>query len=74
MEARLFTLIKTLENFSDYRLKMMASSIKVDGVPLRTAAEVRHFLRKMQMHPDGVVYIPAKGCIHYNSKREGGCE
>ncbi len=60
------TSIKGLEAMSDYRLKKMAPCIEVEGAPLRTAAEVRRILKEMQA--DGMEYIPADGCDHYDSK------
>lgn len=60
------TSIKGLEAMSDYRLKKIAPSIVVEGIPLRTAAELRRLLKELQA--DGMEYIPAEGCNHYDSK------
>lgn len=63
------TSIEGLENLTNYRLKKMAPDIKVDGVPLRTAAQVRRMLREAKA--EGFRFIPAEGCDHYDS--EGRC-
>lgn len=58
--------IKGLMSLSDYRLKKMACCFEVDGVPLRTAAQVRRELRKMQA--EGMECVPSVGCDNYDSK------
>ena len=63
------TSIAGLENLTDYRLKKMAPHIKVDGVSLRTAAQVRRMLREAKA--EGLRFIPAEGCDNYDS--EGRC-
>ncbi len=70
--------INGLLALSDYRLKKMASCFEVDGVPLRTAAQVRRELKKMQA--EGMECVPAVGCDNYDSKgrclghpRKGSC-
>lgn len=60
------TSIKGLEAESDYRLKKMAPHIKVDGVPLRTAAQVRKALKKAQ--EEGFEFLPAEGCNNYDER------
>lgn len=60
------TSIKGLEAESDYRLKKMAPHIKVDGVPLRTAAQVRKALKKAQ--EEGFKFLPAEGCNNYDER------
>lgn len=51
--------IKGLLSLSDYRLKKMAPYFEVDGVPLRTAAQVRRELKKMQA--EGMECVPSVG-------------
>lgn len=58
--------IKGLLSLSDYRLKKMAPYFEVDGVPLRTAAQVRRELKKMQA--EGMECVPSVGCDNYDSK------
>lgn len=60
------TSIKGLEALTDYRLKKMAPYIKVDGVPLRTAGQVRRMLKEARA--EGLEFIPAAGCDNYDSK------
>lgn len=60
------TSIKGLEALTDYRLKKLAPHIKVDGVPLRTAAQVRRMLKQAQA--EGFEFIPADGCDNYDSR------
>ena len=73
MIRHICTSIEGLENLSDYRLKKMAPYCKIDGVPLRTAAQVRKMLR--QAKAEGLRFIPAEGCHHYDAEgRCLGCE
>lgn len=58
------TSIKGLEAESDYRLKKIAPFIKVDGVPLRTAGQVRRMLK--QARAEGLEFLPAEGCDNYD--------
>ena len=51
------TSIAGLEALSDYRLGKLAPCIKVDGVPLRTAAQAA-----------GLEVLPAEGCDNYDSR------
>ena len=60
------TSIKGLEALSDYRLKKMAPYIEIDGVPLRTAAQVRRMLKKAQA--ERMEFLPAKGCANYDER------
>lgn len=58
--------IAGLEALSDYRLKKMAPCIKVDGAPLKTAAQVRKMLKKARAA--GMEVLPAEGCDNYDAK------
>lgn len=60
------TSIKGLEALTDYRLKKLAPHITVDGVPLRTATQVRRMLKEARA--EGLEFIPAAGCDNYDSK------
>lgn len=60
------TSIKGLEALTDYRLKKMAPYIKVDGVPIRTAGQVRRMLKRAQ--EEGFEFLPAEGCDNYDAK------
>ena len=60
------TSIAGLEALSDYRLGKLAPCIKVDGVPLRTAAQVRRMLKEAQAA--GLEVLPAEGCDNYDSR------
>lgn len=60
------TSIKGLESLTDYRLKKMAPHIKIDGVPLRTAAQVRRALKRAK--EEGFEFLPAEGCDNYDSR------
>ena len=64
------TSIEGLEKLSDYRLKKMVPSFKVDGVPCRTAGQVRKALREAKAQ--GMEVIPAEGCDNYDEK--GRCK
>ena len=54
---------------TDYRLKKMAPYIKVDGVPLKTAAQVRRVL--CEALAEGQKYFMSEGCDNFDPKR--GC-
>lgn len=60
------TSIAGLEALSDYRLGKLAPCIKVDGVPLRTAAQVRRMLKEARAAELEV--LPAEGCDNYDSR------
>ena len=60
------TSIAGLEALSDYRLKKMAPCIMVDGVPLRTAMQVRKMLKNARAA--GMEVPPAEGCDNYDAK------
>ncbi len=60
------TSIAGLEALSDYRLGKLAPCIKVDGVALRTAAQVRRMLKEAQAA--GLEVLPAEGCDNYDSR------
>lgn len=60
------TSIAGLEALSDYRLGKLAPCIKVDGVALRTAAQVRRMLKEAQAA--GLEGLPAEGCDNYDSR------
>lgn len=56
--------IAGLERMSNYRLNKMAPEIKVDGVPLANAKEVRNWLRELRA--EGLSFIPLGGCDNYD--------
>ena len=60
------TSIAGLEALSDYRLGKLAPCVKVDGVPLRTAAQVRRMLKEARAA--GLEFLPAEGCDNYDSR------
>lgn len=60
------TSIDGLLNLSNYRLKKLAPSCMVDGLPLRTAGQVKKMLRDAKAA--GMVVIPAAGCDNYDEK------
>lgn len=60
------TSIAGLEALTDYRLKKMAPHFTVDGIPLRTATQVRRALK--QARAEGLEFIPAAGCDNYDDK------
>lgn len=60
------TSIAGLEALSDYRLGKLAHYIKIDGVPLRTAAQVRRMLKEARAA--GLEVLPAEGCDNYDSR------
>lgn len=66
MTRHIGTSIEGLEKLSDYRLKKLAPNFKVDGVPCRTAAQVRAALREAKA--EGLEVIPAEGCDNYDEK------
>jgi hypothetical protein len=55
---------------SDYKLKKLAPCCRVDGVPLRTAGQVKKMLREAQ--GKGMEVIPADECDNYDEK--GRCK
>lgn len=57
-------------NLSDYRLKKMAPHCLLDGVPLRTAGQVKKMLREAKAN--GMEVIPAAECDNYDEK--GRCK
>ena len=63
------TSIEGLELLSDYKLKKIAPYAMVDGVPLKTAAQVRKMLKEAK--EKGMKYIPCPECDNYNA--EGFC-
>ena len=64
------TSIEGIEKLSDYRLKKLAPHFMVDGVPQRTAGQVRKALKKAKEL--GMEVIPAEGCDNYDEK--GRCK
>lgn len=51
---------------SDYKLKKLAPHCTVDGVPLRTAGQVKKMLREAKAN--GMQVIPAAECDNYDEK------
>lgn len=64
------TSIDGLLGLSDYRLKKLAPSFKVDGKPLRTSGEVKRALREAKAA--GLEVIPSDKCDNYDEK--GRCK
>ena len=51
---------------SDYRLKKLAPYCRVDGLPLRTAGQVKKML--MAAKKTGMEVIPAEECDNYDER------